>query len=420
MRRRLGLFGMTALVVGNMVGSGVFLLPATLAPFGAASVLGWLASACGSLLLGAVVANLAWRQPAVGGPYAWVRSAFGDLPAFLVGWGYWISCWCAQAAISIAMVGYLAELLPVPARAQGWIAGIAIAGLCLVNLVGVREAGLVQVVTTVLKLVPLLAIAVFGIAKLDPALLVPFNPSGRPLLEVTQSTLALTLWAFLGFESAAIAAGEAEDPRRVIPRATALGIAIATVLYVASSFAVLGLVPRAALGPSTAPYADAARVLWGPTAGKLVAAGAFVSCLGALNGWILVSGQMPLALAKDRLFPAAFGVTGPRGTPTFGLVISCALGAALVLASESGSLVAMYQGMLLLSSVAALVALVFMAMAEVALQRAAPRPSRLAIAVALGGFCYGLLAIAGAGQEAVFWGFLLLLSGIPFHVFLRR
>ena len=305
-RRKLGLVALTALVVGNMVGSGVFLLPAALAPFGAAGVLGWIASAGGSMLLGLVIASLARRSPASGGPYAYVLDGFAELPAFLVGWGYWVSCWCAQAAIAVAMVGYLGELVPGVARAPQWVAAAAILLLCAVNVAGVREAGLVQVVTTILKLLPLLAIAVWGWVHVDPGLLTPFNPSGLPLSEVTQSSLALTLWAFLGFESASIAAGEAADPVRTVPRATLIGIAVATVLYVASSYAVMGLVPRQSLATATAPYADAARVLWGDGGAKLVAAGAFVSCLGALNGWILVSGQMPLAIARARLFPAAF------------------------------------------------------------------------------------------------------------------
>jgi APA family basic amino acid/polyamine antiporter len=424
--RALGLLSLTALVVGNMVGSGVFLLPASLAPFGAASILGWCVTAAGSMLLGLVIARLARRTGAAGGPYAYVREAFGEFAAFLVGWGYWISCWCAQAAIAVTMVGYLGELVPgitrPPRAAAAAIAAILL--LALVNISGLRRAGTVQVLTTVLKLLPLVAIACFGLARFDPEHLTPLNPSGRPLWSAVQGCLALTLWAFLGFESAAVATGAAREPRRDVPRATLHGITLVSVFYVAGTLAVMGLVPRAELAESTRPFADAARILWGPWAAKLVAAGAFVSCFGALNGWILVSGQLPLAIARDGLFPAFFARLTLRGTPGLGLLLSSALGCALVYANQSRSLVAMFDGMILLSTLAALMPLVFSAMAELLLAARARRagasePLLAGTVISLLAFAYGLLAIGGAGHETVSRGFLLLLTGIPFYVLAR-
>ena len=194
------------------MGSGVFLLPASLAPYGATSVIAWLVSAAGALCLGLVIARLARRWPAVGGPYAWTRQAFGELPAFLVGWGYWISCWCGQAAIAIAMVGYLGELWPGALEHSGAVAIAAMGLLCAVNLRGVREAGLLQLLTTVLKVLPLIAIALFGIAHFEPAHFEPFNPSGEPLPHAVMGALALTLWAFQGFEAASITGEEVEAP----------------------------------------------------------------------------------------------------------------------------------------------------------------------------------------------------------------
>src|SRR5262245_30281421 len=209
--RQLGLVALTALVVGNMVGSGVFLLPAALAPFGGTSVLGWLVSALGTMAFGLVIARLARRRPAVGGPYAYAREAFGEFAAFLVGWGYWISCWCGVAAVAVAMTSYLGALLPA-AKAHPTATTIAaIVLLTGVNVAGVREAGIVQVVTTVLKLVPLLAVGFLGLAHFEPANLEPFNPTGGSLASAVLGCLALTLWAYQGFESASVAAGEARD-----------------------------------------------------------------------------------------------------------------------------------------------------------------------------------------------------------------
>jgi APA family basic amino acid/polyamine antiporter len=320
-----------------MVGSGVFLLPAALAPFGGTSILAWIVSAVGTLCFGIVIARLARRQPAVGGPYAYSREAFGEFAGFLVGWGYWISCWSGVSGVAVAMAGYLGKLLPVVADHPRTTTIAAIALLTAVNVRGVREAGIVQVVTTVLKLTPLLAIAVFGLARFEPAHLTPFNPTGGPVGTAVLSGLALTLWAYQGFESASVAAGEARDARRNVPRATMIGIAIATVFYIASTLAVMGILAPADLAASSAPYADAATQLWGGWAGKAVAAGAFVSCFGALNGWILVAGRMPLALARDGLFPPFFARLSRRGTPALGLALSSALSCALLVSSRTSS-----------------------------------------------------------------------------------
>lgn len=422
-RRELGLVALTALVIGNMVGSGVFLLPASLAPFGGTSLLGWLVSALGTMAFGLVIARLARRQPAVGGPYAYARAAFGEFAGFLVGWGYWISCWSGVAAVAVAMTSYLGDLFPGLARYPTTTTLSAIALLTAVNVRGVYEAGVVQIVTTALKLTPLFAVAAFGLAHFEPEHFRPFNPTGQELLPATLGCLALTLWAYMGFESASIAAGEARDARRNVPRATLIGIGVATVFYVTSTLAVMGLLGRAALAESTAPYADAARLLWGPWAGKAVAAGAFVSCFGALNGWILVAGRMPLAIARDGLFPAFFGKVSARGTPAVALVISSALSCALVVANYSGSLVVMFTAITLLATLSALVPYVFAAAAEMLLsvraRQAGGEPAGKGIAIALSAFGYGLLTIYGAGDEYVARGFLLLLLGMPFYVLAR-
>ena len=423
--RSLGLLALTALVVGNMVGSGIFLMPSALAPFGGTSLLAWIVSAGGSLCFGLVIARLARRMPVVGGPYAYTREAFGEFAAFLVGWGYWISCWVAQAAIAVSMVAYLGELVPFASQHPMGVALATIVALAAVNVLGVREAGFVQVATTVLKVLPLFAIALFGFTRFEPAHFTPFNPTEASLPVAVMSGLALTLWAFQGFESASIAAHEARDARRNVPRATLFGIALATLLYVASTLAVMGLLPREELARSTAPFADAAGALWGPGTRNLVALGAFVSCFGALNGWILVAGRLPLAIARDGLFPAFFARVTGRGTPALGLVTSSALACALIVVKYAGGggLVALFQGMTVLATLSGLVPFVFCAMAELLLsareRRAGAAASHGTTAVALLAFAYGLVTIAGAGAENVLWGFLLLLGGMPFYVLAR-
>ncbi len=422
--RALGLAMLTSLVVGNMIGSGVFLLPASLAPFGGVSIVGWLVTTVGSILLGLVFARLSRRLPEAGGPYAYTHAAFGEFAGFLVGWGYWISCWSALAAIAVAMTGYLGALVPAvsatPAAAAA-SAVVAIILLAAVNIAGVRQAGIVQLATTILKVLPLVAVAVFGLPRLQVAHFVPFNPSGLSMPGAIQACIALTLWAFLGMEAATVPAEDVRDPRRTIPRATVLGVTIAACLYVASTVAVMGMVSPEVLASSGAPFADAARALWGTGAGTLVAAGAFISCFGALNGWILVTGQVPMAIARHGLFPPFFARLSRRGTPALGLALSSTLASLLVVANFTKGLVGMFTAMILLSTLASLIPFAFCAMADALLtirERRGLSKAALRGGLAIAGlaFVYSLAATAGAGRDTVYWGFLTLLAGIPFYV----
>lgn len=421
-QRPLGLWRCTALVVGNMIGSGVFLLPAALGAYGGVSVLGWLVSAAGAWLLAMLFATLAQRRPGAGGPYAYSREGLGDFAGFLVAWGYWLSLLTGNAAIAVAMVSYASVFAAPLASSAGLGAGVAmgvVALLTWVNARGAREVGQVQVVTTLLKLLPLVAVGVAGLFALEAAHFQPFNRSESGLGGAVNATAALTLWAFLGLESATVPADEVEAPRTTIPRATRLGVAIATVVYIVSTVAVMGLVPPEALAASSAPFADAARALWGEWAALAVAAGAVVSCFGALNGWILNTGRIPAAAAADGLFPRAFGHSGARGTPVFALVLSAVLVCALIGANYARGLVGLFQFAILLSTMAVLVPYLFSALAQLALMRRGD-PGRGTAAVAAGAFAFSLFAIAGTGHEAVYWGTLLLFCGLPVYAFMKR
>lgn len=422
--RALGLWTAMALVVGNMIGSGVFLLPASLAPYGGISILGWIFTTAGALVLALVFGRLSRAIPRAGGPYAYSRAGFGDFAGFLVAWGYWISIWCANAAIAVALVSYLSFFFPALAVHRGAAAVLALGSVWLltaVNAAGVREAGRVQLVTTILKVLPLLAIGTLGFLYFDPVHYEPFNASGRSASGAIAATAALTLWAFLGFESATIPAEEVLDPERTIPRATVIGTIFAALVYILGTAAVMGIIEPARLAGSTAPFADAAREIWGGAAGAVVAAGAVISCFGALNGWILLSGRMPWAAARDGLFPAFFGRLSRRGTPTAGLVVSGVLLTILVGMNYTQGLVDQFTFILLLATLTALVPYALSAGAQLMLlaKGEVPPGSRRRTGtalLALVGFVYTLWAIWGAGRDIVYWGFLLLLAGVPVYV----
>ncbi|HRH86800.1 MAG TPA: amino acid permease [Rubrivivax sp.] len=425
--KSLGLAACVAVVVGNMVGSGFYLSPAAVAPYGLLAVLMWVVMGIGAICLGLTFARLAAVVPATGGPYAYTRMAYGDFAGFLIAWGYWISVWASLPAIAFAFAGSLMNLLPAlnnKAMALTLTLG-AIWAVVGINLRGVKAAGLFAEVTTYAKLVPFAGIALVGLFYVQRENLSQFNPSGEPLLTAAAALAPLTMFAYLGLESATVPAGDVRDAARTIPRSTIIGVAIAATLYVLGTVAVLGVVPREQLMTSVAPFADAARLMWGEVAALAVALAVIVSSIGALNGWTLLMGQVPMAAAHDRLFPAFFGRLSARGVPALGIVISAALATLLVALQASGSpgVRAFYNLLVGLSTMTAVVPYAFCALAVPLV--AAWRGKRGADAPRVGvveliAFAFSLFTIYGCGPEAVLYGLTLLLLGLPVYVWQRR
>jgi APA family basic amino acid/polyamine antiporter len=419
--RPLGFWALTALVVGSMIGSGVFLLPASLAPYGAASLLGWGATLCGALLLALVYARLSREKPLQGGSYAYTREAFGDLPAFVVGWAYWVSMMCGNGALAVAFAGSLGAVFPATIATPGRAAATALGALWFctaVNLFGgVRGSGRMQMLWTVLKLLPLVLFGAIAVWYVEPASYHPFNPTGAPLLSVATATAALTLWAFQGLEVATIPAASIRDPARTIPRATLAGMLIAGLVTVLVCTVVLGLLPSAQLQHSAAPMADAAEILWGPWARIAVGAVAAVSVFGALNGWVLLQAQVPLAAADDGLFPRFFARVDKRGTPWLGLLLSSGIATAIAASNYSGSLVELFTFSILLSTAATLLPYCF---SVAALLRQGRRIGALWQLVAVAALAYSLWALFGTGGEALLWGAGLILAGLPLYFWRKR
>lgn len=416
-RRVLGFWAAVSLVMGNMIGSGVFLLPASLAAYRGVSLIGWAISALGSVLLALVFARLASQLPAGGGPYAYTRQAFGDVPGFLVAWGYWLSIVATLAALAVAFVGYLDPFIPAIVRAPASAAVLAALTMWLligVNVAGVAAAGRLQIVTTALKMVPLVLVGIGGLFFFNAdAFTLPTTDT--PLGAQITASVTLTLWAFLGLESATIPADSVRDPARTIPRATIAGTLLAAVVYIVSTIGVMSLVPPDVLATSTAPFADGGRQLLGETAARIVALGAAVSCFGALNGWTLLAGQLPLAVANDGLFPDVFGKLSAYGTPARGMLVSGVLGTILIAMNYAQGLVELFTFMILLATLSTLIPYVFCSLA-VWLMPGHPRPAGAAAVVSALAFVYAMFAIGGAGAETVFYGFLLLLAGLPLYV----
>jgi APA family basic amino acid/polyamine antiporter len=412
----LGLWMATALVVGSMIGSGVFLLPAALAPYGAASLIGWAITLCGALLLAATFARLAVANPATGGPYAYAHRSFGDLAGFGIAWSYWISIWSGMAAIAVAFAGSVGALVPAVAASPALGAACALAAIWLcaaANIAGLREAGLIQLVLTLLKLLPLLLFGLLALWFVDTHHYRPFNPTKQSWPQVAQATVILTMWAFGGLEVATVPAGAIRNPERTIPRATLLGTLLAGVATILACTVVIGLVPAEQLARSGAPMSEAASRLWGPGAAVALAALMALSTFGAINGWAMVCAQVSMAAARDGLFPARFARRDRRGVPVFGVVAGAALSSALVLCNYNRALVELFTFILLLSTAGLLLPY---AVCSAAWLRDGHRKGRLVAVLAL---LYSLYALFGAGTEALGWGAVLLLAGLPVYAWMR-
>src|ERR1700754_5233414 len=418
-RRALGLWMLIALVIGNIIGSGVFVLPAALAPYGAASLLGWGISLGGALMLALVYARLAQIIPNHGGAYAYARNAFGDRVGFLVAWSYWVCVWSANAAIAVAFAGSLGSVWPAATLTPLRSALCALGALWLctfISLAGVREAGRTAIVTTLLKLVPLVVFGLLGLGWVHMSAFVPFNSSGLPLVSVASSVAALTLWAFLGLETATVPTGVVKDPQRTVPRATIIGMTIAGLATMLACTVVVGMLPADVLHASAAPMAEAARRVWGETAGIAIGVVATVSCFGALNGWVLLQAQTPLAAAQDGLFPACFARLDKRGTPWVGLWMSSILASVLIASNYSRTLVALFTFTILLSTAATLVPYLVTVLAWWRIDSAARTWRRW---VAAGALAFSVWALIGTGAETLLWGGVLLLAGLPIYLWQR-
>jgi APA family basic amino acid/polyamine antiporter len=424
-RGEMGFWTCTALVVGNMVGSGVFLLPASLTPYGGLSLIGWLVSSVGAVLLALTFSRLARLNPAAGGPYAYTRDAFGSFAGYLCAWIYWMAAWIGNAAISVTLVGYLQVFLPALRDPTLMVAtAIGAIWLCtLINLRGIRSFAYAQNILTLLKLVPLLLVGLLGWFYFNPAYLRIPEPAQLPgggYAQAIATTAALTLWSFIGLESATVPAEHVRDPRRTIPRATLVGTLVAATVYILSNTAVQGILAPEVLARSSAPFADAARVMLGDWGYYFIAGGAVVACLGALNGWVLLQGQIPMAPARDGLFPAVLAKTSRRGVPAHGMLISGVLVTLLVLVSGQGELIEVFNVIILLGTMAGVVPYVLCAAALLhllALRQAdfGEREKGRLLCVGCCAFIYSMWALYGTGEQAIFWGFLVLMIGIPLY-----
>ena len=409
--RPFGFWTATALVVGGMIASGIFMMPAALAPFGWAGTLAWVVSIAGALAIAYTLGRLAQTMPGATGAVAIAGAVLGELPGVLIGWSYGVSVWCANAAIAIAGASYLSALVPAlnATPLAGSRTGVTrLWLLTLRNLAGARRAGQFQVVTTALKLAPLVAVVLIAAwlgAKGEARL--PELPASGTLLAGLATAVTLTLFPLIGFEAAGIAAERVKDPARNIMRATMAGTLVTGLLYIFVCSAIVFLLPADAVAASSAPFALFVGQFWGGGASMLVAAFAAIAAIGALNGWVLIQGEVPLGMARAGLLPKWFCKVSDRDVPVRVLLLSSGLATVLILSTSSPTLGGVFQFLALLTTCASI--WFYLAVCAAAVTR------RIAVPAAVLGLGFSLFAFWGAGWQASGLSLLLMLSALPLY-----
>ena len=410
----LGKWMSAAMVVGTMIGSGIYLLPTTLAPYGYNLVIAFLLTGFGTMCLAFALARLAAAIP--GGPFAYVTQAFGETAAFLTLWSYVVSQITGVAGVAVAVAGALGHVFPIVAAGPGLIAVAlgSIAILTIVNLGGARSAGVLQVIATLIKIVPLLAVIIFVLIRFG---------TGQPVEQLEPAPIgvapitiagALMLFSLTGFEAAAVTANVTRDSTSTVPMATIAGTGFTAIVYLLSTVAALMLLPSAAAAKSGAPFADAITPILGPVAGMLVAVIAAVSAFGTANALLLFAAEVSRTIAGADDLPRIFRKTNSVGAPAGAILVCAGIAAVLVVASSSKNFVALYVFITLVSTVAALV--LYAVCAAAALKLRVTGGWAIIAVIAL---IYSLAMFIGAGWEATLWGFALALAGLPVRAMSR-
>jgi APA family basic amino acid/polyamine antiporter len=425
-QRKLGFWSVMALVIGSSVGIGILLIPASLASYGSIGLLGWIFTSLGTLLMAFSFMRLSALMPAAGGPYAYCREGFGDFIGFEIAWNYWISNWMSNAAVAVGFAAYLSFFIPSIANnpLQGFLAAAgAVWFVTFINIKGVYESGLFQLISTILKLAPIGLIFLFGIPHVDMQNFLPFNGTAEPNVLAIMGASTITMWAFLGFETGTVPATHVENPSRIIPKATFWGTLVVIFVCLGSSAIVMGLIPMAELKETAAPFALVAEKLFGSWGAILMSGGALISSIGTMNGLTLVQGQVPLAASKDSLFPDVFGKLSRRGTPVWGTVISSILITIVLGMNYHKGLVHQFTFLVLLSTLAALITYLFTILTDLRflLENGNLKSFKgfwktCGVLLAFG---YVIWAIVGAGEKQVFLGAFLFFALAPVYIFVR-
>ena len=414
-----------SIAVGCAVGSGIFMMPTLLAPYGLIGFGGWLIAGAGSILVALTMSRLVRRIPKTGGPYVYANEGLGHFAGFIIAWTYWIACITAIAGISIAFVSYLGFFIPAISHSAllSLLASLVLVWLIVtLNIFSIESSAKFQVVSTLLKLLPLFFMMFLGLVGFDSNNLPEMNPTNANPFILLATVTTLVMWSFVGIETATVPAENFINPEKTIPKVLIAAVLSVLTIYILVSIAIAAIVPAEELINSSAPFALAATKILGFSGGVIIAFGALISTLGSLNANTLTAGNITFAAARDKLLPSKFLTLSDAGTPIFSFILAGSFVSFLLMLNYTKGLIDAFIFFAMLSTLSTLIAYLFCAMAELKfLKNDDPSKQRnTAIFLTFGTFLYAFFAIWGAGMEIVFYSFMLILVGMPMYAWMRE
>jgi amino acid transporter len=435
LKREIGLFSAIAIVVGQMIGSGVFMAPQGLAEYAnpAAGIIALCITGVGSLLLAICFAKISLADDSLKSPLAATQKALGEFPAFMSGWSYWCGCWVANGAIILGGLNYLSYFFP---SLQGnslpkyIITIIVIWFYTLLNIRGIKESSGFNLVITIIKILPLLVIIVVGFIGFDSANMSTVSMPENAGFGVIPVAMTYTLWSFVGFEGITVNAAEIKNPK-IVMKGTVIGTVIVLGAYIVLNLLAAGNLPQADLYASESPFADMVNAATGVAAGAVGWGGGFISaavCIsafGCIGAWIISGASIAFSLGEQGLMPAAFAkVHAKYRTPHVALIVNGILMTIIMCVAYFNQEGSIYNFFVMLSTLALLVFYAFGAASEIML--AGRGIKKLNVwsfiknsIIALVAFLYSIFTIYGSGADYVMYGFLLILIGFPFYIYAR-
>ena len=419
--RVIGFWRGWSIAVGCAIGSGIFMMPTLLAPYGMLGLGGWLIAGGGSILVALTMAKLVKRIPRTGGPYVYVNEGLGSFPGFIIAWTYWVACISAIAGISIAFVGYLGVCAPTISSSpiHALLASLILIWIIIIlNIRSLENSSKFQLVSTLLKLLPLIFIIFLGAANFNIDNLPEFNPTDLHPFSLLASVTTLVMWSFIGIETATVPADNVINPQETIPRVLIASVLTILILYILVSVAIAAIVPANELIDSSAPFALAATKILGVTGGTIISIGALISTLGSLNANTLTAGNLSLAAARDGLLPRRFILLTSKGTPVFTYLLTGVFVSILLVLNYTKGIVNAFVFMAMLSTLSTLIAYAFCAIAEFKFAQVEKKNQTRnnALLLSCGTFLYAFFAIWGAGIEMIIYSLILILIGTPIYL----
>ncbi len=420
--RVIGFWRGWSIAVGCAIGSGIFMMPTMLAPYGMLGFGGWVIAGIGSILVALTMARLVKRIPKTGGPYVYVNEGLGNFLGFIIAWTYWVACIAAIAGISIAFVGYLSFFIPKISNSliYSLIASLILVwAIIILNIKSLENSSKFQVLSTLLKLLPLLFIIFLGVTNFNASNLPELNPSNLHPITLLATVTTLVMWSFIGIETATVPADNVINPQETIPRVLIASVITILILYVLVSFAIAAIVPANELINSSAPFALAATKILGATGGSIISLGALISTLGSLNANTLTAGNLSLAAARDGLLPKKFVTLTEVGTPLYTYLLTGSFVSILLILNYTKGIVNAFIFLAMLSTLSTLIAYAFCAIAEFKFTKTDQNNKKRVNALILScvTFTYAFFAIWGAGIQTIIYSLILILIGMPIYLF---